>query len=544
LKRGGVQNLSILGWGTDLTDYTIVDKFESSIATMTPSVRQRRWTLALAAVVLLATGIIAPFGAIQLRRIDGFIPATESVIVITDLFTAILLFSQARIIGSRGLLLLASGYLFSALMVFPHLLTFPGAFAPSGLLGAGLSTTAWLFVFWHLGLSVSVIGYAYLIDERRPLARSAIFWSITCVIGLACVLTWIVAVHDDALPALFVDQIGFTPLANRVTSIDFVISVLALVILWLRRKSVLDLWLIVAVSALVAELGVTTFVITSRFSLGFYTQRIFSLAASTIVLSALLAEAVVLYARLANAVSRLQRERASKLLNVQAAVGALIHQMRQPLTGIGTRASAARRFLVQSPPDIDRVQRIQDEIVGAASHANEAIESVRALFKDADQPQSVINLNELIVECFQTLQQELDEHGIAGRIDLDPTLPLIAGHRGQLREAVLNIMQNAVEAMEPSESGGRNLMLETKRQDQGEVIISVQDTGPGLEQQSTTKIFDAFVTTRDKGMGLGLALSRMIVEFHGGRIIAQSDPGSGARFQIVLPIKMTPETAT
>ena len=92
---------------------------------MTPSVRQRRWTLALAAVVLLATGIIAPFGAIQLRRIDGFIPATESVIVITDLFTAILLFSQARIIGSRGLLLLASGYLFSALMVFAHLLTFP-----------------------------------------------------------------------------------------------------------------------------------------------------------------------------------------------------------------------------------------------------------------------------------------------------------------------------------------------------------------------------------------------------------------------------------
>ena len=510
---------------------------------MTPTVRQRRLTLALSAVVLLATAIIAPFSAIQLRRIDGFIPATESAIIITDFFTAVLLFSQSRIIGSLGLLLLASGYLFSALMVLPHLLTFPGAFAPSGLLGAGFSTTAWLFVFWHLGLPVSVIGYAYLIDERRALGRSAIYWSITFVIGLACVLTWIVAVHDDILPALFVDQIGLTPLANRVTSIDFAISVVALVVLWLRRRSVLDQWLIVAVSALVAELAVTAFVITSRFSLGFYTQRIFSLAASTIVLSALLAEAVVLYARLANAVSRLQRERASKLLSVQAAVGALTHQMRQPLTGIGTRASAARRFLAQSPPDIDRVQRIHDEIVGAASHANEAIESVRALFKDADQPQSPINLNDLIVECFQSLQQELDQHGIAGRIDLDPTLPLIAGHRGQLREAVLNIMQNAIEAMAASENGGRNLKLETKRQDQGEVIISVQDTGPGLEQQSTTKIFDAFVTTKEKGTGLGLAISRMIVEFHGGRIIAQSDPGSGARFQIVLPIKTTPETA-
>ena len=189
------------------------------------------------------------------------------------------------------------------------------------------------------------------------------------------------------------------------------------------------------------------------------------------------------------------------------------------------------------PPDIDRVQRIHDDIVRATSQTNEAIESIRTLFKDADQPQSAINLNELIVECFQSLQQEFDEHGIAARIDLDPSLPLIAGHRGQLREVVLNLLQNAIEAMEAPSNGGRNLRLETKRQDQGEVIISVQDSGPGLEQQSTTKIFDAFVTTKDKGTGLGLALSRMIVEFHGGRIIAQSDPGSGARFQIVLPIK-------
>jgi hypothetical protein len=100
-----------------LTDYTIVDKFESSIATMTPTARQRRLTVVLAAIVLIATTIIAPFGAVQLPRIDGFIPATQSVIIITDLLTAVLLFSQSRVIGSRGVLLLASGYLFSALIV-------------------------------------------------------------------------------------------------------------------------------------------------------------------------------------------------------------------------------------------------------------------------------------------------------------------------------------------------------------------------------------------------------------------------------------------
>ena len=512
-------------------------KFESSIATMKPTVRQRRLTLVLAAFVLIATGIIAPFGAVRLPKIDGFIPAIESAIIITDFFTAVLLFGQSRIIGSRGLLLLASGYLFSALIVVPHILTFPGAFAPSGLLGAGLSTTAWIFVFWHLGLSVSVIGYAYLIDEKRTLASSAIYWSITFVIGLACVLTW-VAVHDDALPALFVDQIGFTPWANRITGIEFTIGVVALVVLWLRRKSVLDQWLIVSLCAFVAELAVTAFVITSRFTLGFYVQRAFSLAASTLVLSALLAEAMVIYARLANAIALLQRERASKLLNITAAVGALTHQMRQPLTGIGTRASAARRFLAQTPPDIDRIQRIQDEIVSATSQTNEEIESIGALFKDADQPQSLINMNEIIAQCIQTLRQELDKQMITVRTDLDASLSLIAGHRGQLREVVLNLMQNAIEAMEASANGGRNLTLETKRQDQGEVAISVKDTGPGLEQESKTRIFDAFVTTKDKGTGLGLAVSRMIVELHGGRIVAHSDPESGAQFQVALPIKM------
>jgi len=141
------------------------------------------------------------------------------------------------------------------------------------------------------------------------------------------------------------------------------------------------------------------------------------------------------------------------------------------------------------------------------------------------------------------LRQELDKQMITVRTDLDASLPLIAGHRGQLREVVLNVMQNAIEAMEGSAIGGRNLTLETKRQDQDEVTISVRDTGPGIEQQNTTKIFDVFVTTKDKGTGLGLAVSRMIVELHGGRIIAHSDPGSGARFQIALPIKMRSETA-
>src|SRR6516164_4960129 len=127
-----------------------MDASNLSLATIPPTERERRLGLAIAAVVLTASVVIAPFGATQLPKIDGFVPATESAIIFSDFFIAVLLFSQSSIVGSRGLLLLASGYLFSALMVVAHLLTFPGAFTPSGLLGAGLSTAAWLFIFWHL----------------------------------------------------------------------------------------------------------------------------------------------------------------------------------------------------------------------------------------------------------------------------------------------------------------------------------------------------------------------------------------------------------
>ena len=147
--------------------HTISHAPDFSIATVLPTARQRQLSLIVAAIVLAVTGVITAFGATQLQQIDGFIPAINFVIFVSDLFTAALLLSQARIIGSYRLLVLASGYLFSALMVVSHALTFPGAFAPSGLLGGGLQTTPWLFIFWHLGFPASVIGYACLKDEKR-----------------------------------------------------------------------------------------------------------------------------------------------------------------------------------------------------------------------------------------------------------------------------------------------------------------------------------------------------------------------------------------
>jgi hypothetical protein len=143
------------------------------------------------------------------------------------------------------------------------------------------------------------------------------------VVALALVLTWFVAAHHDTLPHLFADRRNLTSLGNDVTRIDLIISVIALIVLLRHQKSILDLWLTVAVVALVAELSVTSFVIVSRFSLGFYVSRLLSVAVSVVVLLVLLAETTGLYARLAKAIVQLRRERASRMMSVEAATASI-----------------------------------------------------------------------------------------------------------------------------------------------------------------------------------------------------------------------------
>ena len=508
-----------------------------SIATVPPTARQRQLSLIVAAIVLAATGVITAFGAMQLQQIDGFIPAIEFVIFVSDLFTAALLSSQARIIGSYRLLVLASGYLFSALMVVSHALTFPGAFAPSGLLGAGLQTTAWLFIFWHLGFPASVIGYACLKDEKRALPPSTIYWSAALVVLLALLLTWIVTVHHDILPPLFVDRRTLTSLGNHVTGIDFLTSVLALALLWRRQKSVLDLWLTVAVVALVAELWVTTFVIGSRYSLGFYASRLLSVTVSVVVLIALLTEAAVLYARLSDAIALLQRERNNRLINIKAATSSIVHEIRQPLTAIAASASAARRWLEKVPPDAGEAKPLIENIERAGIRASEVLANVPRLFQDDDREEQPVDVNNLAVETLKILRGELNDHAVKTNIELASELPFVMGHSVQLREVIVNLVRNAIDAMDSNDVDHRTLKVRTKPNGAKAIIMEVENSGPGIEAERLGGIFEPFVTTKPHGTGLGLAICSRIVERHGGRLTASSDGKNGALFQIVLPVE-------
>jgi signal transduction histidine kinase len=522
------------------------ERLAISAATVPPSPRQRQAALATAAMLFVAFAALAPFAAIPLLRIDSFVPAVEAIILLTDLITAILLFHQFSILRMPGLLVLASGYLFSALIIVPHILTSPGAFYRTGLLGAGLQSTPWLYTFWQFGFIAAVIGYASfknVTGQEDTRARSRvppIVTSVLAVVLMVCALTWVATGAQSLLPRLLIDEIGISPLGHAVTGVNLAASVVALVLLWVRRDSLLDLWLMVAVCALIAELTTVALVLVGRFCLGFYLGRIFSLVVSTAVLVVLMAEMARMHAGLSRAGWRPGRERDSSLLNLQAAVLEIAHGVRQPLAAIALNGAAAQHLLDRAPPEIDKVRTLHDEMVRDSFRANEVFDRVHALLRTSDLEPQPVDVNELVRAALRTLRRPLDDHAIATVLALAPDLPQVSGCPGQLQEVVVNLVQNAIDAMNGMANGGKRVLrVATARNGGAAVRLSVEDSGPGIAPSEIHRIFDGFVTTKEQRMGLGLAICRMVVERHAGRLSVTSDPNGGTRFEVTLPLRAT-----
>jgi hypothetical protein len=203
------------------------DEFGFSVANTPPTRRQRQVALGVVGVLFVCFAAIAPFAATPLLRFDSFYPTVDAIVFVTDLTTAVLLFNQFAIVRAPELLILASGYLFSGLIVVSHALTFPGAFTPTGLLGAGIQSTPWLFTFWHFGFSAAVLCYACLKDRSRAesaiqhSAAPAIYRGVIIVVSLVCALTLAVTAGEEFVPRLFLSEVQFAPLANYVTVVTF-----------------------------------------------------------------------------------------------------------------------------------------------------------------------------------------------------------------------------------------------------------------------------------------------------------------------------------
>jgi hypothetical protein len=250
---------------------------------------ERRLAIALVLLSLVIFLLAAPFARIPLPRLELFIPTYELVVLITDLSTAYLLFNQFSVLQSRALLPLAGGYLFTASIVIPHALTFPGLFAPAGLLGAGPQSTAWLYMFWHGLFPPAVIFYALLKEEgatRRAIGspRIAILCSVLVVAATVCGLAWLATAGAAYLPAIMEGD-GYTPLMKLVVTMVWLSSLAAFVLLWIKRPhSVLDLWLMVVMCAWMFDVALSAVLNAGRFDLGFYVGRIYGFVAASFVL--------------------------------------------------------------------------------------------------------------------------------------------------------------------------------------------------------------------------------------------------------------------
>ena len=262
-------------------------------------------------------------------------------------------------------------------------------------------------------------------------------------------------------------------------------------------------------------------------------------AISAYILAALFAERKETEARLVQSNAMLERERDNRLLNAQATTAAIAHEIRQPLAAIAMGAKTGLLWLARSPPEHDKVRTALARIDRDVHRASEVFDAMRTLFGKSDQERQPIDVNRIILDVTDSLREELDRHGVIARYDLTPKLPLVSGHGAQLREVVLNLINNAVEAMARTNNGNRTLLLRTEIRGGDDIAVSVQDSGPGIDSLQLDNVFSAFVSTKAHGTGLGLAICRMIIEGHCGQITASSDGKDGALFQFVLPIGST-----
>ena len=214
----------------------------------------------------------------------------------------------------------------------------------------------------------------------------------------------------------------------------------------------------------------------------------------------------------------------------------LAHELNQPLTAIVSNAQAARRYLGRDPIDTIELRDALGDIADDGKRAGEVIRRVRALLQKGDLDRAPLDINEIIKEVLSLVRSDLGGNGITVQTDLAPDLPSLLGGRIQIQQVVLNLVLNALEAMEDQEDAPRQLMLRTSLYNQEHVCVAVQDTGRGIAVGEHDVIMEAFYTTKADGLGMGLSINRTIVEAHGGRLWGASNPGRGATFSFTLPI--------
>jgi len=287
------------------------------LSTLPAAQNDRTAALAIVAVSAILFALAVPFAGIPLTPVPAFVASYQSALAVNDIITAVLLLSQFSVLRSRALLLLSTGYLFTAAAAVTHALTFPGLFAPTGLLGAGPQTTVWLYMIWHGGFPLFVLAYGWLKDDNgdSKIEGSTARVIVPIVLGVVAamaVIAWFVTAQHDLLPVLLRDA-RYTTTMIAVVAFVWSLSFAALVTLWLRKPhTVIDIWLMVTMCAWLFDIALSAIVNVVRYDLGFYAGRLYGLCAASFVLAVLLIENVRLQASTMGLVGRLREQSASE----------------------------------------------------------------------------------------------------------------------------------------------------------------------------------------------------------------------------------------
>ena len=520
---------------------------------MAASRPQRR--LALVIVFLLTAAFLAtaPFAAVPLLHSDAFIPAYESALVVEDVITAALLYAQFAILRLPSLLVLGAAYLFTGLIVIPHMLVFPGLFTPSGLLGAGPSSAAWLYVAWHVGFPLAVIAYAFMSDERRSLVtptkvQRAILISIAATVVLVIAFTLISTAGEPLLPQVIAGTRRTSSFPYVSGSVWLLASIALAILWWRRRRTVIELWLAVVLCAWVGEIALSVVLAPARFSVGFYFGRLYGVIAASLVLIVLLSETTTLYARLARAVATERRVRERRLSEMEAmlshlsrvsdlghVVTALIHEVNQPLAAIGNYLAALQRLTVMG--EKEKVSTTIEKTLGQSERAREIIRRLREFVAKREIDRRPEPLAPTIDDAIGVAQAATGRGtGIMIETKLEPQAAMVVIDRIQIQQVLVNLIRNASEAMVENDSPLRHLKITSRALSLEKLELSIADTGPGLPAAVREKLFEPFVTTKATGMGVGLSICRFIIEAHDEKLQVADNPGGGTVFSFTLPL--------
>jgi signal transduction histidine kinase len=514
-------------------------------------------------VSLLAFLAGLPFVRVPLPQVPAFIPSYEAALWLNDTITAVLLFSQFTRLRSRAVLLLAAGYLFDAAIIVPHALSFPGVFSDTGLLHAGLQTTAWIYIFWHAGFPLFVLAYAmrprHAADTIRTAPARAIAATVALVVLLVIGLTVLATAGHDWLPVVIRNGDYSLLITKGISPAMWAVTIATLLVLWFRgAPTVLDLWLMVVMVAWWLDIAFAAVFGAHRYDFGFYAGRVYGLLAASFVLCVLLFEMNRLYAGLAGALDLAEARNAElihsreEFARVQRseAIGQLVGGVAHDFNNLLTVVTGALDLLLRDQSLTQRNHRLVDMSMQAAQRGARLTQQLLTFARRQVLRPEVLNPNEVIANL-QVLVSPATGEQVEVVTRLSPVLWPARLDRTQFETALVNLVLNARDAI-----GGagriviatRNVVLAARVMPDlpaGDYVqVSVSDAGSGMTPEDCARAFEPFFTTKEVGKGSGLGLSQVygFARGAGGDARIESRLGHGTTVEMYLP-KSTEQSA-